>query len=121
LSQRGGVTLATIFFPLRTSVELFQEPASPKAVARAKQAAILYDRLVFEGGLLDVTIGEGSRAETVVPRAAVTRDLLQFSRTPVRQGTPFQVVLQAEEYPAGPPVGEAFEIIREPVAVRYVA
>jgi hypothetical protein len=68
-----------------------------------------------------VTIGEGSRAETVVPRAAVTRDLLQFSRTPVRQGTPFQVVLQAEEYPAGPPVGEAFEIIREPVAVRYVA
>jgi hypothetical protein len=50
LSQRGGVTLATIFFPLRTSVELFQEPASPKAVARAKQAAILYDRLVFEGG-----------------------------------------------------------------------
>ncbi|HEX2103083.1 MAG TPA: hypothetical protein VHF51_05495 [Solirubrobacteraceae bacterium] len=45
-----------IFFPLRSSVELFDDPRSPTAVVRAKDAACLYDRVIFESGLLDVTI-----------------------------------------------------------------
>ncbi len=37
-----------IFLPLRTSVELFDDPTSPQATTRAKQAAVLYDEVIFE-------------------------------------------------------------------------
>ncbi len=47
-----------MLFPLRTGVELFSDPAMSAAVARAKQAAILYDEVVFETELYEVSIAE---------------------------------------------------------------
>jgi hypothetical protein len=48
----------SIIFPLRTSVELFRDPMSVIAPTRAKEAAILYDELVFEAGLYEIGITE---------------------------------------------------------------
>jgi hypothetical protein len=45
-----------MFFPVRTSVELFQDPLAPAAHLRAKQGAVLFDELVFETGIYDVTM-----------------------------------------------------------------
>ena len=54
--KHEGVKVA--YFPLRSSVELFRDPASPQPVSRAKHAAILYDLVVFEQGLFEQTIGQ---------------------------------------------------------------
>ena len=57
---RGGAggTGSKMLFPLRTGVELFADPGMPEAGARAKQAAVLYDEVVFETGLYEVSIAE---------------------------------------------------------------
>ena len=44
------------YFPLRSSVELFADPSSPEPVSRAKHAAILYDEVAFEIGMLEASI-----------------------------------------------------------------
>ncbi len=49
--ERAGGTGSRILFPLRTGVELFADPSMSEAVARAKQAAVFYDEVVFEIGL----------------------------------------------------------------------
>lgn len=50
-----------IFFPLKSGVELFEDRSSPQAVTRAKEAAVIYDEVIFEEGLYDITITpEGS-------------------------------------------------------------
>lgn len=43
------------FFPLRTSVELFDDATSPRVESRIKQAAVLYDELLFERGMYEAT------------------------------------------------------------------
>jgi hypothetical protein len=43
------------FFPLRTSVELFDDATSPRIESRIKQAAVLYDELLFERGMYEAT------------------------------------------------------------------
>jgi len=65
---------------LRTSVELFSDPTSPTAATRAKQAAILYDELIFEAGLYEVTTTpEGSSGEWTPP-AQITSEILKHAR-----------------------------------------
>lgn len=44
------------YFPLRSSVEFFRDPSSPEPIARAKQAAVLFDELVFEDGLFEASL-----------------------------------------------------------------
>jgi hypothetical protein len=44
------------FFPLRTSVEWFDNPESPAIEGRIKQAAVLYDELLFEDGMVEIDI-----------------------------------------------------------------
>jgi hypothetical protein len=71
------------YFPLRSSVELFHDPTSPKPIARAKEAAVLFDELIFEDGLFEASLNpessiqqyksadlvtdEDSRAARVIP------------------------------------------------------
>lgn len=50
---------SVFFFPLRTNVEYFASPGGFLTLERRiKQAALLYDVLMFEGGMYIATIGE---------------------------------------------------------------
>jgi hypothetical protein len=80
-----------LFFPLRTSVELFSDPESVDAIARAKEAVVLYDRVVFEAGLFEIGITEqGSFANWRGP-TALTKDELARSRRLPEPGTNFEI------------------------------
>jgi hypothetical protein len=73
-----------IFFPLRTSVELFASRDAPEAITRAKLAALLYDQVIFEAGLLDVTIGETGGSHWWTPPDALTAEQLVVGPASVR-------------------------------------
>jgi hypothetical protein len=94
-----------VFFGLRTGVELFADPASAAAVTRAKEAALLYDRVIFEEGLLDVTVGEGGGSTWWTPPHQITQDMRDRARQPTKAGTPFTLSFgkqPAEGVPAAP-------------------
>lgn len=94
---------STVFFPLRTSVELFVDPTSPAAVTRAKEAALLYERLIFETGLLEVTIGETGSSSFWIPSESLTPARLEASRMPVRIGAPFSLSIGVQPGPGQAP------------------
>lgn len=72
-----------VFFPLRTGVELFSDPSLPDAVTRAKQAAVLYDELIVEAGLYEVTITQsGTMDEWIAPHNLTEEDLLHTRQVP---------------------------------------
>jgi hypothetical protein len=94
-----------VFFPLRTSVELFEERRSPPAVVRAKEAAILYDRVIFETGLLDVTISSGGASYFWHPEAALTPEIRARARLAFEPGAPV-TFLMGKEPVRGVPAAE---------------
>ena len=52
---------STFFFPLRTNVQYFDSPETRlKLEERVKQASLLYDKLLFEGGIYEATAWEGT-------------------------------------------------------------
>ena len=68
---------------MRTGVELFKDPTMPEAVARAKQAAVLYDELIFEMGLCEVAVtSAGSMEEWRPPHLLTDEDLSESRRVP---------------------------------------
>lgn len=104
-----------IFFPLRTSVELFEDPNSPEAVTRAKQAAVLYDELVFETGLYEVSVtSEGYLDQTTTPES-LTPELLENSRRVKEPGTHFGVAVGAKGD------NEMLPVFDAPLSVSYAA
>jgi hypothetical protein len=52
--------MSRAYFPLRSSVELFRDPTSPEPIARAKEAAVLFDELIFEDGLFEASLNPES-------------------------------------------------------------
>lgn len=65
------------FFPLRTNVDYFSSPEAELALEqRIKQASILYDRVVLEGGIYKALIGDEGAWDLHIPRAHTTEDLL---------------------------------------------
>jgi hypothetical protein len=94
-----------VFFPLRTSVELFEDRRSPSAVVRAKEAAILYDRVIFETGLLDVTITSGGSSYFWHPEATLTPELRERSRQVLEPGAPV-TFLMGKQPEQGVPAAE---------------
>jgi hypothetical protein len=60
------------FFPLRTNVGYFDTPDGYLSlIERIKQASLLYDRLVFEGGVFEATITEKGITNTWQPPSQV--------------------------------------------------
>lgn len=119
--------MSAIFFPLRTSVELFEDRQSPAAAARAKEAAILFDRLIFEAGLCDVTISEEGSWSTWLPPDYITPEHLEQSRKVIPASSPLQVVAQNTGQPrraaggraARDPVGSGRRAVHERVPLRH--
>ncbi len=92
-------------FPLRTSVEWFDHPASPAIDGRAKQAAVLYDEVVFEDGLFEIDITDGGAVQIWHPPESATEERLARANHPLEIGTPviFSVGAQpAQGIPAAP-------------------
>src|SRR5688500_9603431 len=81
-----------LYFPLRTSVELFRDPASPAAEVRAKQGAVLYEEIAFESGAFEVTITTtGGVSQRWRPTEELADEDLRDARQIHEQGTPFSL------------------------------
>jgi hypothetical protein len=110
----------TIFFALRSSVELFEDPSSPTAVARAKEAACLYDHVIFEPGLLDVTIATHGLTPWWHPPGHLTPELRAQARRPM--SGPVSIAFGAQPARGVPAPPEAMRAISlGDLNVRYVA
>jgi len=108
-----------ILFPLRTSVELFSDPRSPDAVTKAKEAAVLYDELIFEPGLLDVTITPQGGSSIWIPPEQMTDALLARSRRPA-VGDPMTLAIGKQDAP-GVPAEEMHVMVSGQISNTYIA
>ena len=111
-----------IVLPLGTSVELFRDPTSPEPEARAKLASVLFDKVIFEGGLLEVEITTAGRNQWWTPAEQVTAEKLERTRHIHEPGTPFQLAMgvQPAQGVAAPP--EAMRVVMAgEMKVQYVA
>jgi hypothetical protein len=111
-----------LFFPLRTSVELFPDPESVAATARAKEAVVLYDRVVFEAGLFEIAITEtGSFANWRSPDDLTEEELARSRQLP-EPGTAFSVMMGKEPARGVPAPPEAMRpVLGGPLSRSYVA
>lgn len=112
--------MTRIFFPLRTSVELFQQPDSLAAAARVKQAAVLYDELIFESGLYDVTVTPQGSHNWWTPPQQITAERLEDTRRPVPLGGQFTLAIGKQDAP-GVAAKEMHVAIQGEISARYVA
>jgi hypothetical protein len=112
--------VSTVFFPLRTSVELFADPTSPTAVTKAKEAAVLFERLIFEQGLLDVTISPGGSWQMCEPPEHLTPEKLQKTREPIPLGSNFYIAV-GDEQERGVPADTMHVMVSGKVSARYIA
>lgn len=105
--------MTRIFFPLRTSVEFFRDPASVAAVARAKEAAILYDELVFEAGLYDIGITAQGSFANWRPPGQFTPDEIARSRKLPEPGSGMRIDVGVQPGPDQPAPAEAMKMMFE--------
>lgn len=105
-----------MLFPLRTGVELFKDPAMLEAVDRAKQAAALYDELIFETGLCEVTVTPAGSMEEWRPPHLLTDEELAESRRVPEAGTSISLSVGQEG-----PEGWTAELMAGHVAKAYAS
>ncbi len=109
-----------VFFGLRSSVELFEDDKFPEAVTRAKEAALLYDKVLFEIGLLDVTVGPHGGMSMWHPPDSLTPEFRERARRPIKLGAPMTIAIGAEDTP-GVPANEMRPIIQTEISRACVA
>jgi hypothetical protein len=56
----GHVNRATLYFPLRSSVEFFDDPTLVRVGTSAKEGAVLFDEVLFEAGMVIANIEDAS-------------------------------------------------------------
>lgn len=109
-----------VFFPLRSAVERFSDPRSPDAVTKAKEAAILFDEVIFEDGLLDVSITPNGATSFWNPPEMMTPDLLERSRRANQVGVPMTFAIGKQPGP-GIPAREMRVFVEGEVSNAYLA
>lgn len=109
-----------IFFPLKTGVELFEDRESPEAVTRAKEAAVLYDEVIFEDGLYDATITPNGSTNFWTPPSHMTPDRLRDTRKPIQLGGSMCLAVGAQG-DSGEPADKMNVIFEGQVSARYVS
>lgn len=114
--------MTRLFFPLRSSVELFQDPTSVAAVTRAKEGAILYDELVFEAGLYNIGITDQGSFANWRPPGAFSPEQLASSRQPPEPGSGMAVSFGVQPSKGEPAPPEAMRLgFSGQLAASYVA
>jgi hypothetical protein len=111
-----------IFFPLRTSVEFFSDPTSVEAAARAKEASILYDEVIFEVGLYDIKItNHGSFNNWRDPRRLTPEDLARSRQLP-EPGSGMRIAMGMQPSFNVPAPAEAMRVVLQgEIVVSYAA
>jgi hypothetical protein len=101
----------TVWFPLASNTSYF-ELTEPRVglEARIKQMALLADELLFEPGVLDVSVGESGLVNLTHPPGSMTHDEMRQRRVEVKKGTPFQLAI-APQSAVGVPATEGFTTI----------
>ena len=95
-SARQHQSMRRFYFPLRSSVELFPDPTSVEAGTRAKEAAVLYDEVLFEDGLLSVSVGDSGLIQMWRPPHEITENEIMASRTLGEPGQNFTLAVGRE-------------------------
>jgi hypothetical protein len=85
-ANSASIGRGKILLPLRTSAEFFSDPRQPSALTRAKQAAVLYDTVVIEGGFLEVLLMEHRSRLWWTPSYRVTPQNAELARNPAKDG-----------------------------------
>jgi hypothetical protein len=109
-----------IFFPLKSGVELFEDPSSPEAVTRAKEAAVLYDEMIFEGGLYDVAITPQGSTNFWTPPSQMTPERLEHSRRGRQVGEPMTLAIGTQRA-VGQPAEEMSVFLQGKISASYVS
>jgi hypothetical protein len=97
-------TVIRAYFPLRSSVELFRDPASPRPITRAKEAAILFDELIFEDGLFEASLNPEGSFQQYRTSDRVTDEDRQRARVIPEPGSRFRLDVRVEPESGGPPI-----------------
>jgi hypothetical protein len=105
---------------LHCSVELFADPQTPTAVTKAKEAAVLFDRVIFEAGLLDVTITPSGSSTWWTPPHQLTDEKLADTRRPIPLGSDVVMAFGAQSAP-GVPATEMRAFVNDKLSARYMA
>lgn len=111
-----------IIFPLRTSVEWFRDPLSPAVEARIKQAAVLYDELLFEDGAFEADLTTDGAVQVWHPADTMSEERLAELKHPASHGV--EVTLSFAKQPARgepAPPEESMVFMRGKVLERYIA
>ena len=108
------------YFPLRSSVELFADPSSPEPVSRAKHAAILYDEVAFEIGMLEASITADGSFLNYRPPGMIGAEDRARARKLTEPGEGVEIRIG---FPSGidVPVPEEFTFFRGELQARYAA
>ena len=111
-----------LYFPLRTSVELFSDATSVAAGARAKEAVVLYDEVVFEAGLFEVQMLKGGSFSNWRTPASLTPEDLATSRQLHKPGTNFTLSMGKQPAKGVPaPEEEMRSFLSGPIVTSYAA
>lgn len=112
-----------LYFPLRTSVELFTDPTSVEPRARAKEAVVLYDEVIFEAGFFDISMVEDALSISAwhAPGSLPVGDVAEYRRPP-EPGAGLELVVGEPPATGSPsPRDVMHSLIKGKITTRYVA
>jgi hypothetical protein len=109
-----------ILLPLRTSVDLFSDPAQPSALTRAKQAAVLHDTVVVEIGFLDVSLTQHGGMQWWTPPEQMTAEHISRARRPPQRGEPITIAFGVQPGPGQPP-SQMSTMVSGDISMAYAA
>ncbi len=101
-------------------MELFSDPRSPDAVTKAKEAAVLYDELIFEIGMLDTSITSNGSTSFWNPPEAMSPELVERSRLVEAVGSPMVLAIGKQEK-VDVPATEMRAVFEGTVSHRYLS
>jgi hypothetical protein len=113
--------MSRIYFPLKSSVELFDDREGPEAVTRVKQAAILYDEVVIEDGLFTAAISTQGGNSWWEPWSWVDEEKLKHTRRKGKPGSPLSLGVQRQAGPGEPGEGPMHMFSQGGLIIDYAA
>jgi hypothetical protein len=109
-----------LYFPLRSSVELFADPTSVEAGIRAKEGAVLFDEVFFEAGMVIATVGEDGNFVMYRPAHELDPEDLADTRNLSVPGQGFSIAVGPETTP-GVAASKMQPILQTKVVKSYAA
>lgn len=111
------MTGSRIYFPLRSSVEFFEESAEVDPTTRVKAAAVLFEEVTLEAGQIIVSVGDSMNLVIHRPRPDLTDHDLTDARPSAGPGEEVELLIGVDS-----PSGKEMRKIGDSVVQRaYVA